>query len=428
MSTLKLNSITYSHNNQQINYAYSGDKKVMDFFKSDNTLYSKYPVEIHNIPESIAIIPFVCNVMPIAWYAGFNIEVNEIDKTFFNALQEVKKEFEKRKELTIRTKLIAHNLVDNSIETSKSAMLFSGGVDAFATYIRHFEETPDLITYLGADIAIEDTKQWTDFTSFVESEPLLKNNAKKYIESNLRDFYTFKVQLLLKEVGWWGKVQHGLSLIGGIAPLAYIEGYQKLYIASSYTDHIDIEWGSTPQIDENIKWGSALQVFHDGYELKRQDKVDLISDFVSQQSEKLKLRVCYSELRTEFNCSNCEKCFRTILGIILNNKNPNDYGFNVDESVYANMYNILQKGSASKGMNYFWWELSEKAKSVDQFFVFNDKEKETLEIEKIRKGSINNLLDQLLKTKPNSSFKKRLKFIIRNKFPGLVSFLKKMRT
>ena len=304
-------------------------------------------------------------------------------------------------------------------------MLFSGGVDAYATYIRIFDKTPDLITLLGADIQIEDQKQWTDFTNFVESEGLLKNNDKEYITANLRDFYTYQVELLLTDIGWWGKVQHGLALIGALAPLSYIKGYKEIYIASSYTDNINIEWGSTPQIDEAITWANGVQVYHDGYDLKRQDKVDLIADFAEKADTKFKLRVCYSEKRTEFNCSYCEKCFRTIFGLILNNKNPNDYGFNVDGSVYDKMYTIFNIGSGSKGVRYFWWELMEKAKSVDQFYVFSDEEAERKQIDKIRSGSIDQLLEQKLNTPKSKS--QRLKFIIRNKFPWLRNMYRKIK-
>ncbi len=416
MDYLKLNSISFSENGKKINYDYSSDNSlILKLLNTSKPLYSKYQIDVSNTPLSIAVIPFLSNLLPIAWYAGFSIEIDEVDEGFYLAQEKLKAEFSKRKNVgNTKGGLIAKKIIPNIIEGNKTSMLFSGGVDAYATYIRIYDKNPDLITIHGADIEIEDHEQWNDFTSFIESEKLLENK-KYYIETNLREFYTYQVELLLDDIGWWGKVQHGLALNGAVAPLSYINGYKSIYIASSYTDSIDIEWGSTPEIDREISWANGFKVYHDGYDLKRQDKVDLIADFSTRTETKFKLRVCYSELRTEFNCSNCEKCFRTILGLILNDKNPNDYGFNVDENVYDKFYQVLNAGSASKGVRYFWWELMEKAKTSKKFYIFNNSEKETNHINKIKEGSIDNLLEQKLSTK--NLKKQRIRFIIRNKFP-----------
>ncbi|EZH75303.1 hypothetical protein ATO12_00575 [Aquimarina atlantica] len=425
MEKVKLHNISYSEEGKKIVYDYVADAQVQKFFVEDQSLYVSYQMDVSGIPDSIAVIPFLSNILPIAWFAGFIIEVDEVDEDFFHAQEIIKEEFAKRdSSYTLNGKLIAGKLVKNSIEGTQPAMLFSGGVDAYATYIRIYDKKPDLVTIHGADITIDDKTQWNDFTSFIESEALLNNNDKEFIETNLRDFYTYQVELLLKDIGWWGKVQHGLALVGSVAPISFIKKYNAIYIASSYTDHIDIDWGSTPEIDHKITWGGGIKVFHDGYELKRQDKVDSIAEFATKTNAKFKLRVCYSELRTEFNCSNCEKCFRTILGLILNGRNPNDYGFNVDEKVYDKFYTVLKIGSASKGVQYFWWELMEKAKKVDDFYVFNDKEEETIQINKIREGKIDDLLEQKINN-PNK-IKHRIKFIIRNKFPWLRRLYKKI--
>jgi hypothetical protein len=425
MDKLVLHKIHHSEEGKRIDYEYIASTNILKYFVTEKPFYTKYQIDISKVPNSISVIPFLSNMLPIAWYAGFVIEVDEVDETFYNTQKLVRAEFSKRENTKITGRLVAKRLIKSKIDGDKTAMLFSGGVDAYATYIRIYEENPDLITLLGADIEIKDEKQWEGFTNFIENEELLKKNHKEYIETNLRDFYTYQVELLLKDIGWWGKVQHGLALIGSIAPISYLLGYKTIYIASSYTDHIDIDWGSTPEIDEKISWASEIKVFHDGYELKRQDKVDIIANFAAIRDTRFRLRVCYSEKRTEFNCSICEKCFRTILGLILNDKNPNDYGFNVDAKIYDKFYEVLNIGGASKGVRYFWWELMEKAKNTDKFYVFDNLETETKQIEDIRNGKI----DKLLEEKINNPAKEmgRLKFIIRNKFPGLIKLYKKIK-
>ncbi len=422
---LKLKNINLEDDGKKVVYNYEASNDIQKYFNLKDLFYAKYDIDVSKVPDSILVIPFLSNMLPIAWFAGFDIEVESLDTDFYEAIKLVKIEFEKQfLDYNLTGDLIAKQLVENKIEGQNTAMLFSGGVDAYATYIRAYDKTPDLVTILGADIEIEDQSQWNDFTNFVENEKLLQKNKKQYIETNVRSFYTYQVELLLKDIGWWGKVQHGLSLIGSLAPISYINSYSGIYIASSYTEQIDIAWGSTPQIDEKISWAS-IKVFHDGYELKRQDKVDLITKFSANTDSNFKLRVCYSERRDGFNCSSCEKCYRTILGIILNGKNPNNYGFNVDEHVYAGIFETLNIGGASRGMQYFWWELMEKAKTTKSIFTFNDEALEKIQLDRIRNGEIHNLLED--KIKNSNGFTDKVKFIVRNKFSAIYRLYKKIR-
>ncbi len=422
---LKLNSISYSDNGCKINYNYETINGVSKYFRPSNKFYSKYEIDVSQIPKSIAVIPFISNTITIAWFAGFKIEVDELDEDFFNSLVKIKKIFSKwYPHLKQQNSLVVNKLIKNRQERKGTAMLFSGGVDAFATYIRHIESSPDLITIHGPDIEISDLKQWNDLKLFMANEPVLSNNKKNYVESNVRDFYTYKVQLLIDDLGWWGKIQHGISLLGLTAPLSWVNHYDIILIASSYTKNIDISWGSTPETDEALTWG-GIRIVHDGYDLLRQDKVDLIADFCREKLKKLKLRVCYSELRDEFNCSKCEKCFRTILGLILAGQDPNKFGFSVSESFYNDLFNQIGNGNSTKGMNYFWWELMEKAKKTEKPFIFRNKDHEMSHIQQIASGQISNKLEDKLIV--NNVSKKRLKFILRNKFAPIYNAYKKIR-
>ena len=203
MEKLIVKVTSVSNNGHRINYDYTLTAGIKKYFNQDKSFYIEFQEDISSVPESILAIPLVANLAPIAWYAGFNIEIEELDEDFNKALQVIKQDFLKRESVNeLKGNILPKKVVQNTFEKSKTAMLFSGGVDAYATYIRIFDKTPDLITLLGADIQIEDQKQWTDFTNFVESEGLLKNNDKEYITANLRDFYTYQVELLLTDIGW----------------------------------------------------------------------------------------------------------------------------------------------------------------------------------------------------------------------------------
>ncbi|MCB0372558.1 MAG: hypothetical protein KDD31_06090 [Muricauda sp.] len=422
---ITLNEILVTDNGKRIDYAFTAISDASKFVNEDEKFYIEYLENIASVPKSILAIPFISNWLPVAWFAGFDIVVDEIDSKFYDSMMALRDEFAKQfPDYDLKGSLKANTLVENECIGEKSAMLFSGGVDAYATYIRVRDKKPDLVTILGADIEIGDIEQWERFKTFMESEELLSKNEKQYITTNVRNFYTYHVELLLKDIGWWGKVQHGLSLIGSLAPLSFIKGYKSVYIASSYTKEIQIAWGSTPKTDETIRW-CGTQVFHDGYELKRQDKVDLIATFAKTNKVPFRLRVCYSELRTDFNCSNCEKCFRTILGILLNNEDPNSYGFVVDETIYDKIFAIISQGGASRGMQYFWLELKNKANETDTFFVFKDKALESAKLDRIRNGELNSIIEAKLKDK--TGIMDKVRFIARNRFPWLRTIYRKIR-
>tara|TARA_R110002012_G_scaffold283304_2_gene473573 strand:+ start:17633 stop:18907 length:1275 start_codon:yes stop_codon:yes gene_type:complete len=422
---IKLNSINYSDNGRKILYDYSFSSGTQKYFSKNNPYYSSYDSDISQVPKSINVIPFLSNTITIAWFAGFDIEVDEVDEDYFNALLVLKEVFQKwYPNVALKGGLKAKKQVKNSIEGTKKAMLFSGGVDAFATYLRNYEAKPDLITIHGPDIEINDLEQWNDLKSYIQEEPLLADNSKNFITSNVRDFYSYRVLLLTDDMGWWGKIQHGIALLGVTAPIAYKNKYNEISIASSYTKDIDIKWGSTPETDELLTW-AGLSIKHDGYELQRQDKVDLIANFVANTKKTLRLRVCYSELRDQFNCSNCEKCFRTILGLVLAGQNPNNFGFNVDLQFYSRMFETIGQGSASKGMNYFWWELSQKAKTSTTPFIFKDETFEKDQIKKIALREIDATYVEALGKKGKK--KRKLKYILRHKLAPLYSLYKRIR-
>jgi hypothetical protein len=217
-------------------------------------------------------------------------------------------------------------------------------------------------------------------------------------------------------------VQHGLALNGIIAPLSVLRAYSTIYIASSYTDNIDIAWGSTPEIDNSIKWANT-NVHHDGYEMQRQDKVGFIADFTKNKNRFVKLRVCYSLLNKSVNCSRCEKCHRTIFGLIVANVDPNDYGFSVDEKIYSEVIQKYKSGFASKGTQYFWWEILQVMKRHNDFYVFNNTVNERLKMDEVQ-SMIERNIDQGIR---NSSRLGLLKFKIQNTFPKFFKIYLKFR-
>lgn len=420
----KLDTIVFENKGKKIVYNYSTSKSIRKYFNLNDKLYIAYEKDVSKVPQSIAIIPLLANIMPISWFAGFDVYVDELDETFYNSLQELRTQFEKHHpKIKRKGKLIFKTLVNNTFSGNNSLLLFSGGLDSFESLTRNYDKNPYLVSIHGADVEIEDSRRWNQFKQLNQQENIIDNEKLLYIESNLRDFYTYKVDLLVN-TGWWGKIQHGMALLGVLAPITNLLGINDVYIASSNTSEVSFSWGSRPEIDENMKWAN-VKIVHDGYHLRRTEKIVNVIDFTKKQNEKINLRVCYSELRNGANCNMCAKCLRTMLGIIIAGDNPNNYGLTVPSNFYERILSNFQRNiTMSKGLEYEWWCLQQKVKEDKPFYIINDKEKEGEFLNKFK----NLDLKQVINT--NSDKETRMdiiKYILRNKFSNIYSIYKKIR-
>lgn len=317
-------------------------------FLSKKDFFVKYDQNIENVPDSIAIIPLVCNILPIMWLFDLKIEVNELDKKFFESISKIKKGYiDMHPKLTFTGDINVKKIVENEFDLNNSAVMFSGGVDAFSTLISNIEKKPDLITIFGADIALNDEvgiKKVNDLNNY---------SAKLFGLNYLSIFSNFREIINYKQVNnfvynsckceWWHDFQHGIALLGLTAPLSYVMGYETIFIASSYTqaDKGKYTCASDPTIDNNFKHSSSNTI-HDGYEKNRQMKIKNICNYVRENNLKLKLRVCWISDGGD-NCCQCEKCYRTIMGIIAAGGNPADYGFLYYDKTKKKMIKYLKK-------------------------------------------------------------------------------------
>lgn len=413
---VKLNNILLANAGKELLYDYDVTGVASKYFSENKTFYAKYTVDVSDVPESISVIPFLSNIMPVAWFVGFDVYISELDKTFHDSLLNLRQTFLKyHPDRKMQGTLYVETLKENKIKGDQSCLLFSGGLDSFESYTRNYTLNPYLVSVHGADIEIEDQEKWSKFKEYNNQEELVNKNKLIYVESNVRDFYTYKVELLV-DIGWWGKVQHGMALIGLIAPLSYSCNLHQVIIGSSNTGEIDFGWGSSPNIDEKMKWAD-IHVIHDGYHLRRTEKIENVIDFVEKNKTPINLRVCYSEYREHFNCNVCAKCQRTILGILLCGKNPNYFGFKVSENIYSLILKNFQDNSLmTEGVKYEWRCLQEKAKKTQIFYTIGDKGKVNEFIQKFTALNLEKVVNNNLESLKQYN---KVKFIFRKKFPSL---------
>ncbi len=86
-------------------------------------------------------------------------------------------------------------------------------------------------------------------------------------------------------------------------------------------------YGTHPLIDNEINFAGST-VYHDLGDLDRLEKINLITRVCKQNDLAIpRLRVCWGNDKEGGNCTRCEKCLRTINELLIMEKNPKDFGF-----------------------------------------------------------------------------------------------------
>lgn len=318
----------------RIEVYYSVEGEIIKYFNlEEKCFWVEYTEDVSSVPESIAVIPFVCNVLPIAWLADAELIVGDLDEEFYHSLFEVKHGYMLlSRMLEFKGQVTVKNIVKNRyVTTQQSAVLFSGGVDAFTTLFRHLDENPVMITLRGADVKLSDKAGWKVVSEHVEATAEIFDLPKpEFVTTNFRMFInegTLSELVTRSGDGWWHGYQHGIGIISHAAPISYVKKLKVVCIASSATCKSLCIYASDPVIDSHLKFAET-NVYHDGYFMNRLDKVKYLVDCCRQRKVSIHLRVCWI---TEggHNCCKCEKCIRTIFNILAVGGDPKQMGFNI---------------------------------------------------------------------------------------------------
>jgi hypothetical protein len=363
MNTLTVRNIEASKNVLHIDFECKG--QIRKFF-SKNKFYVEYNTSIEGTPEAILVIPFLATVCPVAWAVGAEVHVQAVDKIFADSLENIKQVFQRfYPRMKFSGRICSKNFVEPHFDSHPRSMaLFSGGVDAMATYIRHQTENPIIVSIHGADIDLVNTEAWSVAIEYVTAFSRRTGAELIVIRSNFRSILDkLMLSSYSEDIGgdWWTRIMHGLALLGLCAPLTHTYKIGKLYIAASYNKEFRKPWGSLPEIDNKVRW-SGSSVIHDGYELSRQEKIEIIAQYMRDNDHKLHIRSCLDPRKGE-NCNRCEKCSRTIVGLELSAIDPSEHGFNVETDTFLSMRRNLLGGKWSFGDDemYMWTDLKKHA-------------------------------------------------------------------
>ena len=75
----------------KIIYDYDVDGDVGNYLIREKKFYIEYDENIEKVPDSILVIPFLCNILPIVWITNSTLIVDKIDKNFYESIDKFKK-------------------------------------------------------------------------------------------------------------------------------------------------------------------------------------------------------------------------------------------------------------------------------------------------------------------------------------------------
>lgn len=336
-----------------IKYHYEITGPWQEAFTDMRAFELQYSTDVTMVPEAVAILPFLANVMPVAWVYDAVVEAEECDSDFYDSLDGIKKGYaDMYPMLDWKGSLQVKNVkLCNNRAKEGSIAFFSGGVDSYDTLIRHKDEKPVLMSIWGADIATDDE------VGFKQVENLLKQTAEEYhadwitVKSGFRDFLNYDVlgaKIQISKDNWWHGFQHGIGIITHSAPIAYLQQKKMIYLAASLTlaDKGIVTCASDPTIDNAMQF-CGCNVWHDGYDVTRQQKIQKLVSYAKEEKRNITLRVCW-EAPGGKNCCQCEKCFRTMLGIYAEGGSPQNYGFDCSVDKLGSLSKQVRRGKEIK--------------------------------------------------------------------------------
>ncbi|NLX92374.1 MAG: hypothetical protein GXZ02_00655 [Clostridiales bacterium] len=368
MGKIKLNSIKITGSRILFDYSVSDD--IKKYFNLQQPFFIEYGEDVSMVPEAILAIPFFANFLPVAWVTGSALCAESADKNFVENVDAIKQAYTDMYPLmSFGGSLAIQNIVDCSYEkTEKTAAFFSGGVDSFCTLIRNIEKSPVLMTLWGADIKLTDIEGWAKVEENTNRVARTFGVDKIFIKTSFRRVLNNRELDRLSNSfaggGWWGCLQHGIAITAHSAPTVWLHKVSVQYLGASFcSKDKNIHWASYPTIDENMVIGSCRTI-HDSFELDRPQKIDEIIRFKRKTDLPINLRVCW-ESSGGGNCCQCEKCYRTMMGIIAAGANPKDFGFDMSaDSVSLKKIKTFIVWSDPHGvsLDYLWDPIKDKVK------------------------------------------------------------------
>ncbi len=337
-----LKSVSVDRNIVTYNFEVRGC--IKNLFATDK-YFIEYAEDMSEVPISILTIPFVSEMLPIIWLSDTVVWVEELDRTYYNCISQVKAAYQRLYEhVSLKGNVVAAKMPQNKVDGNDCVMLFGGGIDSHCTLQRIKQFHPTLITiqgwYHNLDEIIPASTSEIDYTKFVAKQQKVDSIC---IKSNFavlvnKPEFDKRFHKILHDSLWSG-FQHSMEFISIASAYCFKHNIPTIYIASSIPMGEYEMCGSHVTTDSEFRFATNGQCIHDGSELTRQDKVHVIIENCDKINGKYPLKVCSFN---DKNCCDCDKCFRSILGIVAEGGNIENFGFHIEGSLKEHWEKIFK--------------------------------------------------------------------------------------
>lgn len=374
MTYLTLNQIKLEQTamGTKVQYDYDAPPSLAQYIRG-GPLFIEFPGDVRSVPEAILTIPFVGIMLTVTMLLDIEIRVPTLEAVFCDSLRQIEAVFQSMyPKAGIRCKVDAlrSETVEACLppEIERCSLFFTGGVDATSALAELADRKPLLINIWGGDLRL------TDGSSHDELEVYLNKLTSHigldycFIKTNSREmFHENALGLLCEKLlghgnnhGWWASIAHILSMSAAIAPWLWLRGINTHYIGSSYDPSTTIFDSNNTALIDSLRYCTCRFVSVDP-QMNRNEKTAKIIAYRKTTNAPIQLKVCWNRT-AGVNCSACEKCYRTIMNIIVNRDDPNQYGFVVDRNTIERMKHFLSTNKVSTA----FWSPVQKAMQVQR--------------------------------------------------------------
>jgi len=259
--------------------------------------------------------PFLAAVLLPAMRTGETVEIpGYVSRRLLSASDQIQTVYRSFDESLTQTKIKAVAREEPSTRTRRTprrGLFFSCDVDSYFSFFNNLTKHPqdeetitDLILVRGFDMPF--TSNPAVIRTMMSNAMTVSEEFRKTvvpIATNVRELGARFVDLASLYIG---------AAMASVA-LSLEAVFEKVYIASSYSQDQLIPHGSRPALDP--PWSTEqLSVVHDGCETRRVDKARFIARFPVVTDT---LQVCtYRPFSMSmYNCAVCEKCLRTMVDL-----------------------------------------------------------------------------------------------------------------
>lgn len=346
------------------------------FFRAGNDFYVRNNIDISDVPSSVSIIPFLGNLLPLAWICDAEVVVPEVDEDFFQSLPAIQRVYgQYYPALSFDGSLTTDRIVRNkSHENDGVGLFFSGGLDSVSSLWELEGKKPVLLTLWGSDIKLLDHEGWRIVRNHVERFSQHGGFSRVTIESSFREFINEEAidEYIRRQVdvGWWFGFQFGLGIISHGAPIAWKRNLSTLYFsgAGSWLDpkyqdeakNAKLRSAGTSQMVETPKF-CGVKIVCAQSDWKRQRKIEFAAPRSLDRTDAgndLSWRVCWRSDGGS-NCCHCEKCFRTIYGLIAAGYDPVRFGFPAERTRLSEAKKLWDTSSFNFETRCLWKDIQE---------------------------------------------------------------------